>query len=121
MVAIHDMTKDPTTTAGTNPALAYILANFMRTLALPKEVEHWSLTTPREKLVKIGAKVVRHGRPRKWFRSLDGGTMIRFPRIWRLSGERRFKEMGTIDVIAGPFDPMMPSDQVKEARETRNG
>ena len=29
---------------------------------LPKEVEHWSLTTLREKLVKIGAKVVRHGR-----------------------------------------------------------
>ena len=43
-------------------ALAYNLANFMRTLALPKEVEHWSLTTLREKLVKIGAKVVRHGR-----------------------------------------------------------
>ena len=34
----------------------------MRTLALPKEVEHWSLTTLRERLVKIGAKVVRHGR-----------------------------------------------------------
>jgi hypothetical protein len=34
----------------------------MRTLALPKEVEHWSLTTLREKLVKIGAKVVKHGR-----------------------------------------------------------
>jgi Transposase DDE domain group 1 len=31
-------------------------------LALPNEVEHWSLTTLREKLVKIGAKVVRHGR-----------------------------------------------------------
>jgi hypothetical protein len=43
-------------------ALAYNLANFMRTLALPKEVEHWSLTTLRHKLVKIGAKVVRHGR-----------------------------------------------------------
>ncbi len=43
-------------------ALAYNLANFMRTLALPKEVEHWSLTTLREKLVKIGAKVVHHGR-----------------------------------------------------------
>jgi len=43
-------------------ALAYNLANFMRTLALPEEVEHWSLTTLREKLVKIGAKVVRHGR-----------------------------------------------------------
>ena len=34
----------------------------MRTLALPKEVEHWSMTTLRDKLVKIGAKVVRHGR-----------------------------------------------------------
>ncbi len=33
----------------------------MRTLALPKEIEHRSLTTLREKLVKIGAKVVRHG------------------------------------------------------------
>ncbi len=42
-------------------ALAYKLANFMRTLALPKELEHWSLTTLREKLVKIGAKVVSHG------------------------------------------------------------
>ncbi len=33
-----------------------------RTLALPKQVEHWSLTTLREKLVKIGAKIIRHGR-----------------------------------------------------------
>jgi hypothetical protein len=31
-------------------------------LASLKEVEHWSLTTLREKLIKIGAKVVRHGR-----------------------------------------------------------
>ena len=43
-------------------ALAYNLGNFMRTHALPKEVEHWSLTTLWEKLVKIGAKVVHHGR-----------------------------------------------------------
>ncbi len=42
--------------------LAYNLGNFMRTLALPDEVNHWSLTTSREKLIKIGAKVVRHGR-----------------------------------------------------------
>jgi hypothetical protein len=34
-------------------ALAYNLANFLRTLALPQEVEHWSLTTLREKLIKI--------------------------------------------------------------------
>jgi hypothetical protein len=29
---------------------------------LPEEVERWSLTTLREKLVKIGARIVRHGR-----------------------------------------------------------
>ncbi len=28
-------------------ALAYNLGNFLRTLALPQEVEHWSLTTSR--------------------------------------------------------------------------
>ena len=43
-------------------ALAYNMANFLRTLALPDEVKQWSLTTLREKLVKIGAKIVRHGR-----------------------------------------------------------
>jgi hypothetical protein len=31
-------------------------------LALPEAVEHWSPTTLREKSIKIGAKVVRHGR-----------------------------------------------------------
>ena len=43
-------------------ALAYNLANFLRTLALPGEVARWSLTSLREKVVKIGAKVVAHGR-----------------------------------------------------------
>jgi hypothetical protein len=38
------------------------LANFMRTLALPEAVAQWSLTSLREKLVKIGAKVVHHAR-----------------------------------------------------------
>ncbi len=48
---------------------------------MPKGVEHWSLTTLREKLVKIGAKMVRHGRyvtfqlaeaavPRELFRNI---------------------------------------------------
>ena len=31
-------------------------------LALPHEVKHWSLTTLRENLVKIGAKVTRHAK-----------------------------------------------------------
>jgi len=43
-------------------ALAYNLANFLRTLAVPSEVERWSLTSLREKVVKIGAKVIAHGR-----------------------------------------------------------
>ncbi len=43
-------------------ALAYNLANFLRQLALPKPVKHWSLTTLREKLIKIGAKVVAHAK-----------------------------------------------------------
>jgi|SRR6516164_5386554 hypothetical protein len=42
-------------------ALAYNLGNFMRTLAMPKAAEPWSLTSLREKLIKIGAKVVSHG------------------------------------------------------------
>lgn len=43
-------------------ALAYNLGNFLRQLALPREVKSWSLTTLREKLIKIGAKVVRHAK-----------------------------------------------------------
>ncbi len=42
--------------------LAYNLGNFLREAVLPKSVRHWTLTTLREKLIKIGAKVVRHSR-----------------------------------------------------------
>jgi hypothetical protein len=42
--------------------LAYNLGNFLRRLALPNRVKHWSLTTLREKLIKIGAKVIQHAR-----------------------------------------------------------
>ncbi len=43
-------------------AQAYNLANFMRTLAMPEAIKQWSLASLREKLVKIGAKVVGQGR-----------------------------------------------------------
>jgi len=70
-------------------ALAYNLGNFLRRLALPREVKHWSLTTLREKLVKIGAKVVKHSRqvifqmaevavPRELFRAI----LERIGRLW---------------------------------------
>jgi hypothetical protein len=42
--------------------LAYNLGNFLRQAVLPPAVRHWTLTTLREKLIKIGAKVVRHAR-----------------------------------------------------------
>jgi hypothetical protein len=42
--------------------LAYDLANFLRQAVLPQSARHWTLTTLREKLIKIGAKVVRHSR-----------------------------------------------------------
>ena len=43
--------------------LAYNLGNFLRQAVLPQAVRHWTLTTLREKLIKIGAKVVLHYRP----------------------------------------------------------
>ena len=55
--------------------------NFLRRLALPRPVKHRSLTTLREKLIKIGAQVVHHARyvtfqmaevavPRELFRAI---------------------------------------------------
>jgi Transposase DDE domain group 1 len=43
-------------------ALAYNLGNFLRTLATPEPIKDWSLTTLKEKLIRIGAKVISHGR-----------------------------------------------------------
>jgi Transposase DDE domain group 1 len=43
-------------------ALAYNLGNFLRTLATPEPIKDWSLTSLKEKLIKIGAKVINHGR-----------------------------------------------------------
>ncbi len=43
-------------------ALAYNLANFLRTLATPDEIGTWSLTSLRERLIKTGARLVRHAR-----------------------------------------------------------
>jgi hypothetical protein len=43
-------------------ALAYNLANFLRTLATPNEIGAWSLTSLRERLIKTGARLVRHAR-----------------------------------------------------------
>lgn len=71
--------------------LAYNLGNFLRQAVLPRSVRHWTLTTLREKLIKIGAKVVRHSKkivfqmaevavPRDLFRAiLEGIERLRQP------------------------------------------
>jgi Transposase DDE domain group 1 len=43
-------------------ALAYNLGNLLRTLATPEPIKDWSMTSLKVKLIKIGAKVVSHGR-----------------------------------------------------------
>ena len=42
--------------------LAYNLGNFLRRLVLPKCVRHWALCSLLVKLIKTGAKMVRHSR-----------------------------------------------------------
>ena len=63
--------------------LAYSLANFLRALALPRIMARWSLTTLREKLVKIGPGwwATAATSPSKWPRSpCRGGCSGKF---WR--------------------------------------
>jgi len=43
-------------------ALAYNLGDFLCRLALPRSVQHRSLTTLPDKLIKIGPKLVRHAK-----------------------------------------------------------
>jgi hypothetical protein len=42
--------------------LAYNLGNFMRRLALPEPMKHWSLTSLQTRLIKTGGRLVRNAR-----------------------------------------------------------
>ena len=42
--------------------LAYNLGNFFRRFALPKEISTWSLTSMKERVIKVGARLVMHAR-----------------------------------------------------------
>ena len=74
-------------------ALAYNLANFLRTLALPDEVERWSLSTLREKVVKIGAKVIQHARSTVFQMAEVAVPRALFGRILELIGTLRPRPM----------------------------
>ena len=73
-------------------ALAYNLANFLRRLALPRRIGHWSLTTLREKLIKIGAKVTWHSKYVTFqlaevalTRELFAAILSRIERLWKVA------------------------------------
>ena len=52
----HERRPSPASCAGLQSR------NFLRTLATPEPIKDWSLTSLKEKLIKIGTKVVSHGR-----------------------------------------------------------
>jgi hypothetical protein len=68
--------------------LAYNLGNLWRRLVLPTRIDHWSLTSLQQRLVKTGGRVVKHARY-YWLLLAEGhltrrvfGAMLR--RIWLL-------------------------------------
>ena len=70
-------------------ALAYNLGNFLRTLATPEPIKDWSLTSLREKLIKIGAKLVSHGRYVAFQMAEVAVPRMLFAEILRLIAELR--------------------------------
>jgi hypothetical protein len=42
--------------------MAYNLGNFLRRLALPEAMQHWSLTSLQTRMIKTGGRLVRHAR-----------------------------------------------------------
>jgi hypothetical protein len=70
-------------------ALAYNLGNFLRTLATPEPIKDWSLTSLKEKLIKIGAKLVSHGRYVAFQMAEVAITRMLFAEILRLIAELR--------------------------------
>ena len=70
-------------------ALAYNLGNFLRTLAMPEPIKDWSLTSLKERLIKIGAKVVSHGRYVAFQMAEVAVPRMLFEEILRLIAELR--------------------------------
>jgi hypothetical protein len=108
-------------------ALAYNLGNFLRRLALPRAVKHWSLTTLREKLVKIGAKVVTHARyvifqmaevaiPRKLFAAiLERIRRLRRPAVGVAPSGRASRPLQAAPVRTSRVDPLRPAGRTRRS------
>ena len=72
-------------------ALAYNLGNFLRMLATPEPIKDWSLSSLKEKLIKIGAKVISHGRSIAFQMAEVAIRRQMFQQILRLIAELRPK------------------------------
>jgi hypothetical protein len=72
-------------------ALAYNLGNFLRTLATPEPIKDWSLSSLKEKLIKIGAKVISHGRSIAFQMAEVAIPRQMFQEILRMIAELRLK------------------------------
>ena len=118
--------------------LAYNLGNFLRQAVLPQAVRHWTLTTLREKLIKIGAKVVRHSRkivfqmaevavPRELFRAiLEGIGRLRLAtRDVRMKADHDKTTATTEEVSSHPgekaLEPKMASKHLPCRKKTDGG
>jgi hypothetical protein len=121
-------------------ALAYNLGNFLRQLVLPKPIRGWTLTTLREKLIKIGAKVVRHSKyvlfqlgevavPRKLFARILGGSPACAPPVPRVevgplrqpspravAGRLRCAARGDFEVLRGREEPAAATPGLGQTR-----
>jgi len=70
---------------------AYNLGNFLRTLPTPEPIKNWSLNSLKEKLIKIGAKVVSHGRSIAFQMAEDAIARQMFQEIRQLIADLRPK------------------------------
>jgi len=76
-------------TKSKNAALAHNLGNFLGTLATHEPIKDWSLTSLKEKLIKIGAKVVKHSRYFAFQMAEVAMPRMLFAEILRLIAELR--------------------------------
>ena len=111
---------------GLRHALAYNVANFLRSLALPKEVEQWSLTTLREKLVKIGPDRPPWPLPRVPARG-GGGPRALFAEILRRIDWLRPRSpplpamSGDASVSSNPIGELRPRPHNFVTKQARSG
>ena len=81
--------------------MAYNLGNFLRRLAVPEEMKHWSLTSHQTRMIKTGGRLVRHAR-RLVFqlaevlvrREMLGGILERIGRLRAGSWLVHFRSVG---------------------------